>query len=87
MANVGGTCTAGGHQRNGSKGFNDPFNVGEHDRAGSPDALVDGQHHGSSSPDALVDGQHHGSSSSNTLAEYDRPRASDTLEIVQGSPR
>lgn len=73
MANVGGTCTAGGYQRDGSKGFNDPFNVGEHDRAGSPDALVDGQHNGSSS--------------SNTLAEYDRPRASDTLEIVQGSPR
>jgi hypothetical protein len=67
VASSGGAGGLGSDQRDGSKGFNDPSNAGEHVSSDANNALGGGQHIGSHAYHALAGCQYIGSHANYTL--------------------
>ena len=79
----------GSDQRDGSKGFNDPSNVGEHVSAHARNALGGSQYIGSHARNALGGSQHIGSHACDTMAgcQYIGSHARYALVVRAADPR
>jgi hypothetical protein len=67
-----GIGVVGSDQRGGSKGFNDPFDIGEYNGSNAANAL----------------GKHDGSNAANALGKYDGTDAANALEhVIRASPK